>query len=152
MSDERFKLWLQKSKDKHKAICKLCNYAVIDIAVMEVSAFASHAKGAKHQGKVKAFKPIWELFYKTNTSTTTSSASSNNSSVVSSGSSSANQKQELINKLKQGRYLDEFFICHTRWNLMGHENVDVSLHLPFLSQFKWVTQDSVPRSSKSQIV
>ena len=34
LSDERFKLWFQKSKGKHKAICKLCNYAVIDIVVM----------------------------------------------------------------------------------------------------------------------
>ena len=76
LSDEIFKLWLQKSKDKHRAICKLCNYAVIDIFVMGVSALASHAKGPKHQGKVKAFKPISKLFYKTSTSTTISSASS----------------------------------------------------------------------------
>ena len=62
LSDERFKLWLQKSKDKRKAICKLCSYAVIDIAMMRVSALVSHAKGAKHQGKVKAFRPISELF------------------------------------------------------------------------------------------
>ena len=78
LSDERFKLWLPKSKYKHKAICKLCNYAVIDIAVMGVSALASHAKGAKHQGKVQAFKPISELFYKTSTNTTTSSVSQTN--------------------------------------------------------------------------
>ena len=95
LSDERFKLWFQKSKGKHKAICKLCNYAVIDIVVMGVSALASHAKGTKHQGKVKAFKPISELFYKTSTSITTWSASSTNSSVASSGSSSTNQSNNL---------------------------------------------------------
>ena len=90
LSDKRFKSWLQKSKEKHKAICKLCNYAVIDIAVMGVSALVSNAKRAKHQGKVKAFKPISELFYKTSTGTTTLSASSTNSSVASSGSTSTN--------------------------------------------------------------
>ena len=91
LSDERFKLWLQKSKDKHKAIGKLCNYAVTDTAIIGFSALVSHAKRAKHQGKVKAFKPISELFYKTSTSTTTSSASSSNLLVASSGSSSTNQ-------------------------------------------------------------
>ena len=58
---------------------------------MGVSALVSRAKGAKHQGKVKAFKPISELFCKISTSTTTSSASSTNLSVASSGSSSRNQ-------------------------------------------------------------
>ena len=58
---------------------------------MGVSALVSHAKRAKHQGKVKAFKPISELFYKTSTGTTTLSASSTNSSVASSGSTSTNQ-------------------------------------------------------------
>ena len=75
-----------KSQKINKVICKLCNYTVIDIAVMGVRAIVSHAKGSNHQGKVKVFKPISELFYKTSTSTTTSSASTTNSSVASSGS------------------------------------------------------------------
>ena len=83
LSDERFKLWLQKSKDKHKA------------AVMGVSALVSHAKGAKHQGKVKSFNPVSELFYKTSTSTTTSSASSTNSSLASNWSSPTNQSNNM---------------------------------------------------------
>ena len=80
-----------KSQKTNKAICKLSNYAVIDTAVMGFSALVSHAKRAKHQGKVKAFKPISEVFYKTSTSATILSASSINLLVASSGSSSTNQ-------------------------------------------------------------
>ena len=29
LEDERFKTWLNKSKDKHKAICILCNKQVL---------------------------------------------------------------------------------------------------------------------------
>ena len=74
------------------------NFAITQLLIFSswgVSALASHAKGAKHQGKVKAFKPISELFYKTSTSITTWSASSTNSSVASSGSSSTNQSNNL---------------------------------------------------------
>ena len=74
------------------------NFAITQLLILSswgVSALASHAKGTKHQGKVKAFKPISELFYKTSTSITTWSASSTNSSVASSGSSSTNQSNNL---------------------------------------------------------
>ena len=40
-------------------ICKICSYAVIDIA----DSLVPHGKGTKDQGKVKAFKPI-SIFYK----------------------------------------------------------------------------------------
>ena len=46
LSDERFKLWLQESKAKHKALCKLCSYAVIDFA----DTLVSHAKRGKASG------------------------------------------------------------------------------------------------------
>ena len=35
-------------------ICKICSFAVIDIA----DSLVPHGKGAKDQGKVKALKPI----------------------------------------------------------------------------------------------
>ena len=64
LSDERFKLWLQKSKDNHKTICELCNYAVIDTAVMGFSALVSHAKRAKHQRKVERLNQYQNYFIK----------------------------------------------------------------------------------------
>ena len=54
-------------------ICKICSYAVIDIA----DSLVPHGKGAKDQGKVKAFKPI-SIFYKSSTSTSSLSASRTN--------------------------------------------------------------------------
>ena len=74
---------------------KLYANLLIDIAVMGVSALVSRAKGAKHQGKVKSFNPVSELFYKTSTSTTTSSASSTNSSLASNWSSPTNQSNNM---------------------------------------------------------
>ena len=123
LSDERFKLWLQKSKDKHKAICKLCNYAVIEIAVMgghypSVPCKRDTQGYPMHQGKVKAFKPISELFYKTSISATTSPASSTNSSVASSGSSSTNQSNDSsTNQNRVDTLISSLSVTHAeiRW-------------------------------------
>ena len=63
LEDERFKTWLNKSKDKHKAICILCNNASIDITKMEAGALISHAGGAKHKERLKTYNPLPSLFF-----------------------------------------------------------------------------------------
>lgn len=88
LSEERFKIWLKKSKDKDKAICRLCNSAVINIAMMRVSALTSHAKGSKHQEKLKAYNPISNMFFNTN--------NTNNSTVIEASSPTASSSVNSI--------------------------------------------------------
>ena len=66
LSDERFKLWLKEGQDCNKAVCSLCNNAVIDTATMRMCALTPHAKGAKHQERVRNFNPSAWLFFKRN--------------------------------------------------------------------------------------
>ena len=47
LGHERFKTWLKRESDCHKAVCILCNSSVIDITRMGVSALVSHTAGAK---------------------------------------------------------------------------------------------------------
>ena len=59
LGDERFKTWLKRGNDFHKAVCILCNNSVIiDIARMGVSALVSHAAGAKHKERLRTYNPI----------------------------------------------------------------------------------------------
>ena len=53
MKDSSYGYKSQKTNIK-LYICKICSYAVIDIA----DSLVPHGKGAKDQGKVKALKPI----------------------------------------------------------------------------------------------
>ena len=73
LSDERFKLLLKKEQDCNKAVCSLCNNAVIDIATIGVCALTSHAKGAKHQERVRNFNLSALLFFKRNQASASSS-------------------------------------------------------------------------------
>ena len=66
---------LKKGQGCSKAVCSLCNNAVIDIATMGVCAFTSHAKGAKHQGRVRNFNPYASLFFKRNQASFSSTSS-----------------------------------------------------------------------------
>ena len=50
LSNEQFKLWLEKGPDKHKALCRLCN-SIIDITVMGKSALTSHLEGQQAPNK-----------------------------------------------------------------------------------------------------
>ena len=75
LSDERFKLWLKKGQDCNKAACSLCNNAVTDTATMGVCAFTPHAKGGKHQEKVRNFNPSVSLFFKRNQASVSSGSS-----------------------------------------------------------------------------
>ena len=59
LEDERFKTWLNKSKDKHKEICILCN----NVTKMGASALISHAGGAKHKERLKTYNPLSSLFF-----------------------------------------------------------------------------------------
>ena len=80
LSDEQFKLWLEKGPDKHKALCRLCN-SVIDITVMGKSALTSHSKGNKHQINVKNFNPVSGLFFKCSSSKPSSSKNTSNKKI-----------------------------------------------------------------------
>ena len=63
LGDERFKTWLKQESDCHKAVCILCNSSVIDITRMGVSAFVSHAAGAKHKQRLRTYNPISSLCF-----------------------------------------------------------------------------------------
>ena len=75
LSDERFKLWLKEGQDCNRAVCSLCNNAVIDFLTMGVCSFTSHAKGAKHQKRVRNFNPSALLYFKRNQASVSSSSS-----------------------------------------------------------------------------
>ena len=65
LSDDRFKSWLKEhSKDKHKAICKLCHNKDFSIEKMGVSALVSHMNGKNHSSIVKSTNLIQSLFFK----------------------------------------------------------------------------------------
>ena len=63
LNDERFKFCLKKGQDCNKAVCSLCNRAVVDIATIGVCALRSHTKGGKHQERVRNFNPSALLFF-----------------------------------------------------------------------------------------
>ena len=65
LSNDRFKSSLKEHpKDKHKAICKLCNNKRFSIEKMGVSALVSHMNGKKYSSIVKSTKPLQSLFFK----------------------------------------------------------------------------------------
>ena len=61
LGDERFKTWLKRGNDCHKAVCILCNNSVIDITRMDVSALVLYAAGAKHKERLRTYNPISSL-------------------------------------------------------------------------------------------
>ena len=63
LSDERFKTWLKRGNDCHKAVCILCNNSVIDITRMGVSALVSCAAGAKHKKGLRTYNSISSLCF-----------------------------------------------------------------------------------------
>ena len=63
LGDERFKTWLKRGNDCHKAVCILCNNSVIDITRIGVSAPASHAAAAKHKERLRTYNPISSLCF-----------------------------------------------------------------------------------------
>ena len=63
LGDERFKTWLKRGNNCHKAVCTLCNNSVIDITRMGMSALVSHAAGTKHKERLRTYNPISSLFY-----------------------------------------------------------------------------------------
>ena len=56
-SDDR-----EHPKDKHKAICKLCNKKDFSIEKMGVSALVSHMNGKNHSSIVKSTNPFNHCF------------------------------------------------------------------------------------------
>ena len=65
LSDDRFKSWLKEHpKDKHKAMCKLCNNKDVSIEKMRISALVSHMNGKNHSSIVKSTTPLQSLFFK----------------------------------------------------------------------------------------
>ena len=66
LSDDRFKSWLKDKhpKDKHKAICKLCNNKDFSIEKEGVSALVSHMNDKNHSSIVKSTNPLQSLLFK----------------------------------------------------------------------------------------
>ena len=44
---DKYKLWLSQASDSYSAKCKLCS-KVFSVAVQEIKALDTHAKGTKH--------------------------------------------------------------------------------------------------------
>ena len=63
LDDERFKTWLKRGNDCHKAVCIVCNNSVIDITRMGVSALVSQAAGAKQKERLRTYNPISSLYF-----------------------------------------------------------------------------------------
>ena len=61
LGDERFKTWLKRGNDRHKAVCILCNSSVIDTIRIGVCALVSHAARAKHKERLRTYNPISSL-------------------------------------------------------------------------------------------
>ena len=52
LNDDRYRLWLLRGPDKHKAKCRYC-LKVFDIGNMGESALKSHMEGKKHIALLK---------------------------------------------------------------------------------------------------
>ena len=63
LGDQWFKTCLKWGNDFREAVCILCNNSVIDITRMGVSALVSHAAGAKHKERLRAYNPISSLCF-----------------------------------------------------------------------------------------
>ena len=61
LGDERFKTWLKRGNDRHRAVCILCSNSVIDTITVGVSALVSHAARAKHKERLRTYNPISSL-------------------------------------------------------------------------------------------
>ena len=121
LSDERFKLWLKKGQGCNKAVCSLCNNAVIDIATMGVCALTSHAKGPKHQERVRNFNPSASLFFKRNQAS------------VSSASSCLAKQSNASGKVDT---MNECCSCFPCKDSLGYESSDFPFFLSLLYQFE----------------
>ena len=64
LTDERFRLWVEKGEDYSKTVCSLCNNAATDVAKIGVSALSLHTKGAKHQESFRIYDSTALLFFK----------------------------------------------------------------------------------------
>ena len=97
---DKFDVWLVKGKIKNEGFCKLCNRS-IDVSAMGRSAMFSHAKGNKHQTKVKNVQKIQPITLYNKVS----SNEDNNTSASSASKASSTISSSLIRmQLKQKFY------------------------------------------------
>ena len=62
LSDERFKIWVRKGKDSHKATCIVCNTTLIDTSQMGVTCLY-HMQKEQNKERVNDYSPMSSLYF-----------------------------------------------------------------------------------------